>query len=670
MRNGAQVRCWLPFPQEYQQQVQVKLLSAEPASAVVSPNGHPHRTVYFEQTVDAPAKPPEFAAEFEFVTAAYVPRLDPAKVEPYDTAGELYREYTAQRPPHIVFTAEVKKLADEIVGDEKNPLQKALRIFRWVSDEIRWCSEMEYGTIPNLSAKGIAAREGDCGVQGLAFITLCRAAGVPARWQSGWETLPNRWNMHDWSEFYVEPWGWLPADASYGLQQHADARVRDFFCGHLDPYRLIVNLDYGRELHPSKQSFRSEPNDFQRGEVEIDGHNLYFDEWHWDIDVRTTPLEGGIASLEEALDAVLPRQLQAGKISGAVIAVGRRTDTGYETWQKAYGLVQSEPTPAPMRTDAVFDMASMTKPIATGTSLMLLVEQGLVALDDPVGKYLPEFDTLDKKKVTIRHLMTHMSGMPPYVGASGQKVIKDQAGFPCPRATREYIRKLPLAAAPGETMVYSCLNAILCAEVVEAVAGVPLDRFAEEHVFKPLGMGETGFNPPQTVRTRCAPSTREAHGSGEGGFLQGQVHDPLAAMQAGVSGNAGLFSTVADLSRFAQMMLNGGTLEGARVLKEQTIREIARVQNPGALNKHGQPDRRGLLWDLYVPDPGDTGVDAVFAYGHTGYTGTAIRVYPEQGVYIIALANRVHPDDSGKVGELRRQVWETVGAVLMDCAAW
>jgi len=668
LRKGAVARCWLPFPQEYRQQTQVKLLSAEPASAVVSPNGHPHGTVYFEQTVDDPSTPPAFAAEFEFVTAAYVPQLDPAKVEPYDTTDELYREYTAERPPHIVFTPDVTKLAAEIVGDEINPLRKARRIFRWVSNEIRWCSEMEYGTIENISAKGIAAREGDCGVQGLVFITLCRAAGVPARWQSGWQSLPNRRNMHDWSEFYVEPWGWLPADASYGLQQHADSRVRDFYCGHLDPYRLIVNLDYGRPLHPAKQSFRSEPNDFQRGEIEIDGHNLYFDEWSWDIDVSTMPLDGGLASVEEALDAVVPKQLQAGKMSGAVIAAGRRTETGYETWQKAYGLMQFEPEPVPMRADAIFDMASMTKPITTGTSLMKLVEHGRLSLDDPVGKYLPEFKTDDKKNVTIRHLMTHMSGMSPYVGAARQKVIRDEAGkFPCPATTREYIRKLPLAAEPGEKMVYSCLNAILCAAVLEVVTGQPLDCFASEHIFNPLKMDSSGFSPPENKRTRCVPSERAAHGRGAGGFLQGQVHDPLAAMQGGVSGNAGLFSTVADLHRYARMMLNGGTLDGVRILKEQTIRDMTRVQNPGAVNKYGKPDRRGLLWDLYVPDPGDTGVDALFAYGHTGYTGTAIRIYPEQGVYIIALANRVHPNDTGKVGALRRAVWETVGAVLMDC---
>lgn len=667
LHKGARVRCWLPFPQEYRQQTQVKLLSSEPASAVVSPNGHAHRNVYFELRVDDPATSPKFVAEFEFVTAAYVPQLDPNKVKPYDTQSELYREYTSQRAPHIVFTPKLKKLASEIVGDETNSLKKALRVFRWVSDEIRWCSEMEYSTIPNLSAKGIAKREGDCGVQSVAFITLCRAVGVPARWQSGWQTLPNRRNMHDWSEFYVEPWGWLPADASNGLQQHSDSRVRDFYCGHLDPYRLIVNLDYGHSLHPAKQSFRSEPNDFQRGEIEIDGHNLYFDEWSWDVDVRRLPLSGGIANLEEALDAVVPQQLQAGKNPGGVILVGRRTQSGYETWQKAYGLKQREPQPAVIQADAVFDMASMTKPIATGTSLMLLVQQGRVALDDPIGKYLTEFDTDAKKGVTIRHLMTHMSGTVPYVGAAGQKVIRAEAGFPCRAATRKYIRELSLAKTPGEMMVYSCLNAILCAEVIEAVTGQPLDRFATDHVFKPLRMDSTGFNPPQSLQTRCIPSERAAHGRGADGFMLGQVHDPLAAMQDGVSGNAGLFSTAADLSRFAQMMLNGGTLDGVRILKKQTIRDMTQVQNPGAVNKHGNEDRRGLLWDLYVPDSEDTGVDALLAYGHTGYTGTAIRIYPKQGVYIIVLTNRVHPDDSGQVGSLRRAVWETVAAVLMDC---
>jgi transglutaminase-like putative cysteine protease len=138
--------------------------------------------------------------------------------------------------------------------------------------------------MPSFADACLARRRGDCGVKGTLFITMCRAAGVPARWQSGWETKPDDPDMHDWAEFYVAPWGWLPADASYGVQKGADdPRVRDFYCGRQDSYRLIVNRDYGRPLVPAKASPRSEPADFQNGEVEVDGQNLYFDKWSYDM---------------------------------------------------------------------------------------------------------------------------------------------------------------------------------------------------------------------------------------------------------------------------------------------------------------------------------------------------------------------------------------------------
>jgi CubicO group peptidase (beta-lactamase class C family) len=214
-------------------------------------------------------------------------------------------------------------------------------------------------------------------------------------------------------------------------------------------------------------------------------------------------------------------------------------------------------------------------------------------------------------------------------------------------------------------MQYSCLNAILAAEVVRAASGMELSDFAAEHVFAPLGMNDTGFRPSEAMRSRLVPTTESDYGRGPGGFLLGQVHDPLAAMQDGVSGNAGLFSTAADLSRFAQMMMGGGELDGVRILSPQTIEQMTSVQNCGAKNTKGLPDRRGLLWDIYQPDAGDRGVDSLYAYGHTGYTGTAIRFYPEQGVYVIALANRVHPDDTGTVARFRDVVWKTVGEVIL-----
>ena len=371
-------------------------------------------------------------------------------------------------------------------------------------------------------------------------------------------------------------------------------------------------------------------------------------------------------SFAARLDAAVPGLLHAERIPGAVIAAGRRTSNGFEAWRMAYGDLQLEPHPAPMPVDAVFDLASMTKPIATGTCIMILADRGKLDIDDAVGKYLPEFAKGDKQHVTIRHLMTHMSGETPYLGAAGQKKLRDEHGFPCPAATRQAIRALDLTGPPGETVVYSCLNAILCGEIVEAVSGQPLDEFATKNIFAPLKMHDTGFVPGERLWSRCVPTTRTDYGRGAGGFLQGQVHDPIAALQAGVSGNAGLFSTADDLARFARMMLDGGQLDGVRILDEQTVTRMTTPQNEGGKNRAGHLDRRGLLWDLYPPEAGATGIDALYAYGHTGYTGTAIRVYPEQGVYLIALTNRVHPDDSAGVREFRKAIWQIAGETLTN----
>ncbi|HNO77208.1 MAG TPA: serine hydrolase [Phycisphaerae bacterium] len=665
VKSGATVRCWLPFPQEYRQQRDVRLIRSDPEASEIAPKDAPQRTIYFERKIEDVNAPLTFSATFEFTTSAYCPLPDPAQAKPYDKTSELYRTYTAERAPHIVFTPKVRQIVKEVVGDETNPLQAARKIFRWIDANVPWCAEMEYSTIFNLSDKGLTAGRGDCGVQGMSFITLCRAAGIPARWQSGWETKPINWNMHDWSEFYVEPWGWLPADASYGLQDHPNVRVRDFYCGNLDPYRMIVNLDYGQELIPPKTSFRSEPNDFQRGEVEIDGHNLYFDEWSWSFDFTTEPLDHGVDAFAETLDTIVPDLLAAGDIPGAVIAVGRKTPGGFETWRGSYGFLQTQPTPIPMPVDAVFDMASLTKPLATGTSLMQLIEQGKVKLDEPVKTYLPDFGGPQKDAVTVRDLMTHRSGMKPYIGAGEQEKIHAASGYPCPQALRQRVRTLKLSTEAGGPVVYSCLNAILCANIVESVSGQPIDVYAKEHVFAPLGMRDTGYRPPATLANRIAPTTQAKRSPHADGFLRGEVHDPLAAMQDGVSGNAGLFSTAADLERFAQMLLNGGELDGVRILKPETIELMSRVQDPKAVGKDGKPNRRGLLWDSFPSDPGNTGIDSIYGYGHTGYTGTAMRIYPQAGVYVIALTNRVHPDDTGKVGAFRRAVWQAVGDALL-----
>ena len=296
VKAGSLVRAWLPYPQEYRQQRDVKLISASPEPKLIAPNavegnpasGGPQRTVYFEQQVTDPAKPLKFMEVFEYNSFAYYPRLDEAKVQPLpvDWNGACLGE----RPPHIVFTPELRKQVARIIGKETNPFAKARMIFRWVSANVKWNAEDEYCIIPSLVIKGFAAGRGDCGIQNTVFITMCRIAGIPARWQSGWETKPIAdWGMHDWAEIYLAPWGWLPADASYGVQKSDDPRIADFYCGHQDSYRVIVNLDWGRELFPPKLSLRSEPADFQRGEIEVDGQNLYFDHWDYTVKLERDP---------------------------------------------------------------------------------------------------------------------------------------------------------------------------------------------------------------------------------------------------------------------------------------------------------------------------------------------------------------------------------------------
>ncbi|MEQ1826463.1 MAG: transglutaminase domain-containing protein [Pirellula sp.] len=286
IKQGSTVRVWMPYPQEYRQQKDVRLVAASPQPKVIAPNGvdgNPvsggaQRTIYFEQAVDDPTKPLVFKEVVEYQSFAYCPKLEQSQVQPLPR--EWGDAYLVERPPHIVFVPEIRKEVESIIGDETNPLLRAQKIFRWVSTNIPWNAEDEYCIIPSFAVKGFSSRCGDCGIQNTLFITMCRIAGIPARWQSGFETKPGEeWGMHDWAEIYIAPWGWLPADASYGIQQSDDRQIADFFCGHQDSYRLIVNLDWGRELFPPKQSLRSEPADFQRGEVEVDGLNLYYDEW-------------------------------------------------------------------------------------------------------------------------------------------------------------------------------------------------------------------------------------------------------------------------------------------------------------------------------------------------------------------------------------------------------
>jgi len=229
-------------------------------------------------------QPAKFQVIFQYTGHARYEIVDPAKIEPLKNPAAL-APFLSERPPHIVFTSELKTRVRQIVGNEKNPYLKAKKIFEWVSLHIPWASAREYSTIPNISEYCYQNGHGDCGIQTLLFMTLARIAGIPTKWQSGWTTKPQDSGMHDWGEMYFEPYGWLPVDQSNGLQDSKNEAVKWFFLGNIDNYRLVVNDDYSQPLFPAKIFPRSETVDFQRGEVEWRGGNLYFDQWDWDYQV-------------------------------------------------------------------------------------------------------------------------------------------------------------------------------------------------------------------------------------------------------------------------------------------------------------------------------------------------------------------------------------------------
>jgi hypothetical protein len=286
--DGEVVRCWLPFPSVHpQRQPEVKLLETNCGTYQVAPPETPQRTIYLEKTTIRDSAT-IFKVSFEVKTAAQWFDIIPEKVLPYKTTGQLFLEYTKERPPHIVFSDEIAALSIRIVGNEKNPVRIVRKIFQWINDSIPWASALEYSTVNCIPGYVLENRHGDCGMQSLLFITLARYNGIPAKWQSGWYMFPVKTNMHDWAEVYYEGIGWVPVDQSFGLINSEDEEIKWFYTQGLDPFRLIINEDFSRELYPPKQFLRSETVDFQRGEVEWKGGNLYFDDW--DYAIKVTPV--------------------------------------------------------------------------------------------------------------------------------------------------------------------------------------------------------------------------------------------------------------------------------------------------------------------------------------------------------------------------------------------
>jgi uncharacterized protein YbbC (DUF1343 family)/CubicO group peptidase (beta-lactamase class C family) len=346
------------------------------------------------------------------------------------------------------------------------------------------------------------------------------------------------------------------------------------------------------------------------------------------------------------VDEVVTAAIAEKSLPGAVILVGRGDAVFF---RKAYGNRALVPAVEPMTLDTIFDMASLTKVVATTTAVMMLVEDGRIRLSDPVAQYIPEFAKYGKNRVTVRHLLTHMSGLRPDVDLGDPWVGYDAA---IALATEEV-----LGAPPGRRFVYSDIGFFLLADIVAKVSKQPFDQFVATRLFQPLGMKDTGFKPAPALRPRiaptevCTPFGWPCAGPGAE-MLRGTVHDPTARRMGGVAGHAGLFSTADDIARFARMLLRGGELDGVRVLSPLTV---ARMTSPST--PEDEANVRGLGWDMdssYSANRGE--LLPVGSFGHTGFTGTSIWVDPATQVFVVFMSNRVHPEGKGDVTPLRARV--------------
>ncbi|HET6229918.1 MAG TPA: serine hydrolase [Longimicrobiaceae bacterium] len=364
----------------------------------------------------------------------------------------------------------------------------------------------------------------------------------------------------------------------------------------------------------------------------------------WLIPAR--PHDAGMYDgLTVELDSIARAAIADRAASGISIAVGR---WGRLVHLKGYGAVDWAPGSAEVNDSTLFDMASVSKVVATTTAAMMLEEAGRLDLDAPVHAYLPELADSAKQSITVRQILTHRGGF--------------EAGAPLYttyRGREQYLAQInarPLAYAPGTKMVYSDWDLILTQLVVERLTGQTLDAFVGERLFAPLGMRDSRYNPDPSLRPRIAATEVAAD---RGGLIWGAVHDPNAFAMGGVAGHAGLFSSARDMAAFAQMVLNGGEYGGVRIVRPETLARWTSPQGPGS--------SRAIGWDT----PSDRSSAGRYfgprSFGHTGYTGTSIWIDPERGLFVVLLTNRVNPtSENQKHVALRRAVADAVQRAILD----
>jgi uncharacterized protein YbbC (DUF1343 family)/CubicO group peptidase (beta-lactamase class C family) len=365
----------------------------------------------------------------------------------------------------------------------------------------------------------------------------------------------------------------------------------------------------------------------------------------WSVLVAGSILSAQNFSGGPAEDRAIQEAIEQGRLPGAVLLIGH---DGQVVYKKAYGNRAEYPKLEAMTADTIFDVASLTKVIATTSCVMKLFEQGKFRLNDKVTDYIPEFQG-GKSDITIRNLLTHFSGLPPDV-----PLVPVWNGY---QTGMKLAYTDKPANPPNMRFVYSDINFELLGELVHRLSGQMENDYARQQIFQPLGMKETMFLPPAALVPRIAPTERVPK---DGPALRGVVHDPTARYMGGVAGHAGLFSTADDLSRFAQMMINGGELDGVRIFSPLTVKKFTEPQTPA-----DQPILRGLGWDIDSPYSTNRGdLFPVGSYGHTGFTGTSIWIDPSTKSYVILLANSVHPAGRPSIVALREKVATIAAAGL------
>lgn len=348
-----------------------------------------------------------------------------------------------------------------------------------------------------------------------------------------------------------------------------------------------------------------------------------------------------------AIDRIVQRGITAGGYPGASVVVGRK---GFAVWSRGFGTVDWQPGSSYVQpAETLYDIASLTKVVATTTAVMILYDEGKIALDAPVSRYLPSFTGALRDSVTITHLLTHRAGLP-----SGLPLWRL---YRTPADARDAVLTAPVVRAPGARFEYSDLGPMLLAYIVESTSGQPFDQFVQQRIFDPLGMTATTFRPSPRLALSIAPTEIAPP---RGYPLRGEVHDENAYRLGGIAGHAGLFSTAADLSVFAQMMLRGGTYGDTRIVSDSTVARFT-----ASVDGH-----RALGWDICSVESPCGEHLTTRAFGHTGFTGTSLWIDPDHDLFVIMLSNRVHAPKARRpatiVRDVRNDIADAAVLAVMD----